>query len=996
VDCPREDTIVAFADGSISAAQRSRIEAHIDGCPECAALVADASTSHAASLDTRAMGGASSHETPVRTTSGERSRGTLAPSTRLGRYMVLEELGEGGMGRVYSAYDPELDRRIALKLLRPELAGRKDPSMGHARLLREAQAMARLSHPNVLTVHDVGEVDPRTLEGDVQAQPSGLSNDKPLVFIAMELVDGRDLRAWCNEQERSWGEVLAVFLDAGEGLAAAHAAGLLHRDFKPDNVLIDREDHVRVMDFGLARAVDDRPSHRRSADLEPSINRSLDDSLTRTGTAMGTPAYMAPEQWTTADIDARADQFAFCISFWEALYGRRPFRGKSEAALREAVASGVVEPPENRRGVPAWLHRAVMRGLQVDREQRHASMRALLDELRARPRRRRILGWSGAGSMVFLAVGAIAYQGGRSTRDTSCRSAPEAFDTIWSPGQRTRIEEAFAGTQVPFADSAWKSARDSIDSYRTRWVSSHTETCEATHVHGSQSTELLDLRMDCLQRQLTALQALLELFATADTGVVEKAPLATARLPDPHACTNIETLRARVPADPRIRDEVAAMRDELTRARVGLHTGRPGDAAEVAERIAASARTLDHVPLEAEALRTLGDALDGRGEVDEASSTLRRALVLAERAADDELASSIWASLTFIDGFARGHTDVGLLAADYADAKLSRVGPNPQAQAQLHSNRASALYAAGRLAEATRHQREAVDTITNARGQHDLLRARFLLNLGAYQLAAGELESALVSHRTSLDIHEAELGPDHPSLVRQYAGLGSVLHTMGRSDDARVHLERALSIAQTQPDPDRRVLASVLNNLGNVLSRLGEQQQALERLEQSLALRRALLGEDNPDIAQSLDNIGNVLLALDRPEDALARHEEALRLRHRTQGDEHPWLAYSLHGIGESRLARGQVDEAIEALEQALSIGESDAPDRAATEFALARALWEGKRQHARVLELARDAHARMTGHGDASRAETVQQWLAERGMAAVPPSGSEHEHALR
>jgi eukaryotic-like serine/threonine-protein kinase len=926
-----------------------------------------------AELETRVTE-AASVQTPVRPSAGERSRGTLSPSTRLGRYVVLEELGEGGMGRVYAAYDPELDRRIALKLLRPELAGKKDPSMGHARLLREAQAMARLSHPNVLTVHDVGEVDPTTMDGE-GAHPR--PRDKPLVFIAMELVEGRDLRAWSNERDRPWREVLTAFLGAAEGLAAAHSAGLLHRDFKPDNVLIDDDGHVRVMDFGLARAVDERPSSRGPADVEPSGSGSLDASLTCTGTAMGTPAYMAPEQWKSGEIDARADQFAFCVSLWEALYGARPFRGSNEAALRAAVLRGIGGPPEDRRGVPTWLHAAIVRGLQVDPARRHASMRALIDELRSRPRRQRTLRVSGAAVLLSLGVGGLAYHEGRSTRSSPCSGASDAFDAIWSPIRRTQIEDAFRATEVAFAEAAWKNASDSIESYRERWVRRHTETCEATHVHGSQSTELLDLRIDCLQRQLVGLQALLELFAAADAAVVESAPVAATKLVEPSTCAHMETLRARTPSDPAIREKVADLRDELARARVQLDTGRPGEVVEIAERVVDAAQTLDDPPLEAEAMRTLGDALDRRGEVEAASTTLRRAVVLAERASDDELASVIWAALAFIDGFARGHTDAGLLAADYAEAKRSRVGPDPVAQAQIDSNRASALYAGGRLAEAVQYQRAAVERVAN--GAHELVRARFLLNLGSFQIASGELEEALTSLQTSQALFEAELGPDHPALVQVFAALGTVHHAMGHNEQSRARIERALALLEAHPDPDRRMLANVLNNLANVLSSLDEPEEALKRLERALALRRELLSEDNPDIAQSLDNIGGALLKLGRPKDALAHHEEALELRQRTQGKDHPFLAYSLHGIGVCQLALEHAGAAVEALERALAVTEAEAPGRAATEFALAQALWAAKQRSTRTLSLAREAHARMTRHGDTENAEKIRRWLEER-----------------
>jgi serine/threonine protein kinase len=297
--------------------------------------------------------------------------------TKIGRFTVLRVLGEGGMGIVFAAYDDELDRRVALKLVRPSLY---PGSNGPTRMLREAQALAKLSHPNVVQVYEVGQV-----EGQV--------------FLALEFVRGVTLREWLAEASRPWRAVVEIFVQAGRGLAAAHAHGLIHRDFKPDNVLIDRDGRARVLDFGLARAegtagVDEysEPSHTMSSS-------SFDASLTATGTLLGTPAYMSPEQFRRAPADARSDQFGFCVSLYEGLFGIRPFSGRTIEELAKEMCCGRMVAPTDRRGVPAWLTRAVMRGLAVDPEARWPSMDALLDHLSQRSQHAR--------SRVAL-VGAIA------------------------------------------------------------------------------------------------------------------------------------------------------------------------------------------------------------------------------------------------------------------------------------------------------------------------------------------------------------------------------------------------------------------------------------------------------------------------------------------------------------------------------------------------------------------------------------------------------------
>src|SRR5258707_610263 len=235
------------------------------------------------------------------------------------------------MGVVYAAYDPELDRKVAVKLLRAEADTKSNARAAQARLLREAQAMARLSHPNVISVHDVGALGTQ-------------------VFIAMEFVEGKTLTRWLKEKPLTPREIVQTFLQAGKGLAAAHAAGLVHRDFKPDNVLIGNDGRIKVLDFGLARAVEDVVGDAPT--LPPQVvasglstPRQLEARLTRSGAFLGTPAYMAPEQLLGKTIDARADQFSFCVALYEALYGERPFAANSIEEVASAVVESKIRPP---------------------------------------------------------------------------------------------------------------------------------------------------------------------------------------------------------------------------------------------------------------------------------------------------------------------------------------------------------------------------------------------------------------------------------------------------------------------------------------------------------------------------------------------------------------------------------------------------------------------------------------------------------------------------
>ncbi|MBL8945680.1 MAG: protein kinase, partial [Myxococcales bacterium] len=384
--CPSADAIVQFVAGGLDEAARQQMELHIDGCPDCASLVHEANAGMGQT--TRRYGEDSSPPSEL----GELSRGAS-----VSRYIILSLLGEGGLGRVYLAYDPELDRKVAIKLMRD---GKEASEEVTARLLREGRAMARLAHPNVVVVHDIG-----------------MSALGP--FIAMDVVEGGTLRQWLAAAPRTWQQIRDMFVAAGRGLEAAHAVGLVHRDFKPTNVLVGLRDQVLVTDFGLARAFGDA---REGAPIDVGLRLpGFDAALTRTGTVMGTPAYIAPEQLRGRTVDARADQFSFCVSLYEALFGVRPFAADDLVDYLRAVATGEPQPPRARREVPNALRKALLRGLADDPTKRHGDMGALL----------RALTWDRRARRRHLALGlaAIALAGAGVGVGFALQPAPPADPT---------------------------------------------------------------------------------------------------------------------------------------------------------------------------------------------------------------------------------------------------------------------------------------------------------------------------------------------------------------------------------------------------------------------------------------------------------------------------------------------------------------------------------------------------------------------------------------
>lgn len=337
----------------------------------------------------------------------------------------MDRVGTGGMGVVYSAYDPELDRKVALKLLHRDLGSGTLASSGRVKLIREAQALARVSHPNVVGVHDVGEH-----EGNV--------------FLALEFVDGRTLRSWLQEEPRSPSKIVETFIAAGRGLAAAHQAGIIHRDFKPDNVLVGHDGRVRVTDFGLAQ---DTPGRELSSSRDPWITgptgAGLREEARRHNPVVGTPAYMAPEQFLGLELDARCDQFSYCVTLWEALYGSHPFESSSLSGLAFNVIEGVSSPPSAGAKVPGWLLRVLQRGIARRPESRHASMDELLDALCDDPAvaRGRWLRWGGAatfgGGLVATAL-LLAWTPQATPARALATSSPESGTTRAGPSSSRR------------------------------------------------------------------------------------------------------------------------------------------------------------------------------------------------------------------------------------------------------------------------------------------------------------------------------------------------------------------------------------------------------------------------------------------------------------------------------------------------------------------------------------------------------------------------------
>lgn len=588
--CPDIERIRGSLPEAPSAASRRQIDEHVAGCETCraeASLKADESSGFAETLRRSDAPGVPAPGAPV----AIETSAPLPYGAPIGRYLVLHRLGSGGMSVVYAAFDPQLDRKVALKLLRTDAV----PFGGQAVLENEARALARLSHPNVVAVHDVGAV---------QGQ----------VYLAMELVDGDTLTEWLRAQPRSAQEVLVTVRAAGAGLAAAHSAGLVHRDFKPENVMVGRDGRVRVTDFGLARAT---------------------HGIRRTGTTgeyfVGTPAYMAPEQLSGEAADASSDQFAFCMALYEALFGGAPFGGETAGSRLEEIRAGRIRPIVSRRHVSSRIRRAVLRGLSADPQARFASMEELLGELSYVTPRSRIAA-AIALSVVLVAVGVAAWLPSSASR---CTGAAQRFESAWNENQKAEVRRALLATNVPYAARTWERIEHELDAYAARWKSAHTEACEATRVRDEQPEDVLLLRMDCLQQRLNEAAALVHVLTRADEATVRSASTAVGALGWIDQCLDLRALEAgvRLPNDPAARAAAEKLQQRAAEVKAHLTSAQYEVGLERSRSLVDDARKLQLAATEAEALLLLAQFETLRGQLRTRSrSSWTRSWSLAVRA----------------------------------------------------------------------------------------------------------------------------------------------------------------------------------------------------------------------------------------------------------------------------------------------------------------------------------------------------------------------------
>jgi tetratricopeptide (TPR) repeat protein len=930
----------------------------------------------------------------------------------IGRFVVLGVLGTGGMGVVYSAYDPHLDRKVAIKVLTAEAASASGAD-AHTRLLREAQAMAKIRHPNVIVVHEVGMLGEH-------------------VFVAMEFADGGTLRDWLTTRKRDQREILDVFTQAGRGLAAAHAAGLVHRDFKPDNVLLSSDGTARVTDFGLVgvmseRAEDDTVREPRVpeglGELSKSGSTPLTEDLTRTGAIMGTPRYMAPEQFRGTTATARTDQFAFCVALYEAVYGERPFAGVTYAELCTNVLIGTMQPVPKGAHVPGWLRKVLVRGLSLDPAARFASMNELLAALHRDPRKRRLTAILAVSALVVVGAGAAAAlwlrpdaDGGASPCEIEAR---KRIDAAWSVSAAQQLQTRFAHSGRPYAELAAKNARAALDRYGTRWRELATDVCAAEKANSGPAPELLVRRHACLDSRLDELRTVVALLTGEDNAAfVDHAGAITGGLGDLGPCTDASALMAApgVPAAA-IAPQVAELQRQLEVARARGAAGEFKASGDKAKEILAKAKPLAWAPLDQHAHAVLGEMdlylldPDARNELmtaaalatanhldRDAADALRLAQIAAAtsrvpeavatlspiaRAAAERTGDKTLVVLADIDrarSIVRLHEweaggaacRSGLAAAQQIDSK--------RALEEAYNCMVEALTPLGAHAELDPLLDKLIEEKSKELGAEHPVVADYLVQRAHGEVLQGKLEQAHKDAQRVVDIYAKLYPPKHFKVAQGYDELADVLFAEGKSDEAMALQEKALAATDESRPEQMITIVQLLISLAmeeNDKPGKAHHDAAIARFQHAKDLVEKQSGTDSLELAVLLINYGQVR-SEDSVEESLAllRQSKEIFQHHKDPRISAPATAMAIVAINAKRYA-----DALKYAEESLAALDANAPPSqvAHVKELIAMSLWETHGDHQRARKLAtesRDIWAKL-GPQAAPQVKKLDTWLA-------------------
>ncbi len=829
-----------------------------------------------------------------------RARAGLKSGDSVGRYVVLHRLGAGAMGEVYAAYDPDLDRRVAIKVLRAEPDADGSSDQRQLQLQKEAQSLAKLAHPNVVAVYDVGVHE--------------VAGGAPEVFLAMEFVAGSTLSDWVARARPSWREVLRVLTAAGSGVAAAHDAGVVHRDLKPDNVMLGDDGRVRVMDFGLADSGARHP-HRRDVtdggDEQPQTHAGL----------VGTPAYMAPEGFAGGGGTRYSDQFSYCVMLWEALYGQRPFAGKTLPELSTNVCGGRIESPRDERGVPSWLRTVVERGLSVDETQRHPSMAALVSALRRGEgtRRRRQVG-AAVAIVAVVGFGLGAWQRARVVRsEQTCRDDARSVATWWE-SERDALRKTLADSEASYARFTSEAVSRRVDEWVERFVDGRAQRCTAPGVLTVVAPEA-DATRWCFDAHALELRGLVEVLGQAGTPAIDVALEEVSELADPRQCADA-AFATGVSAPPAEQaDRALALVQMLARARALAAAGGVDDGLALARRALAEAETLAWPPLVARARVAEGELLSDSSEQAEAERVLSDAYFDADAAGDDETAELAARLLAYLVGHDLARPDDGELWLRLAAAAGQRRGEaDAFAAAQREAVAGALAYTRGQYTQARERYQRARASLSELLGAEHPRVATVVMNLASTEFSLGERDQALAGFEHARDMYERIYGENHPTLAGILNNLSAAYRHGGDRATARTYLARAVKLREASQGPRNTRTINTLLNLAILDDELGDTAAARDGIARVYELTRDTVGDSNPFMAHVLTvdgklhyDAGDLAGARDRLDRAAAMYEATL-------GPEHVELATTLASLAAVLEAQGELAQAIDATRRSAEI----------------------------------------------------------------------------
>jgi eukaryotic-like serine/threonine-protein kinase len=713
---------------------------------------------------------------------------------RLERYALSRKLGAGAGGSVHAAWDPRLGREVAIKLVRSRRA--PDHVQAERDLVREARALARLAHPNVVNVFDVGRYDP----------PSGLPGSGG-VFIVMELVRGETLRAWL-EQPRTWQEICTIIIQAARGVAAAHEVGVVHRDLKPSNLLVGGDGRLRVADFGIAhltRAPAEARAHDEGTITGVHREDGRDEETTAPGERViaGTPRYMAPEQHRGETPDARADQYALCVTAFEALVGQPPFQGTTLAELRDAKHLGQIAVPPGSR-VPRRLLRVLERGLAVAPQDRHPSMDALATALlrclrRPRPSALAVV----TGSALAIGVAAATMAPSRA----ACNGASRMAATYGADDRRAAVR-AFVATGAPHAAVSWARVDDRLSRFASEWIDAYETACTAV------ITDRRAGRLRCLDGGRFEVDALVAMLRDANTETVTRAAELIEELPQPSRCLSAEPVGRANAADLLQRALARAYQKKWAGFAVERRAGRYHTLEHVLLRELEAVRSLGDGPLLVEALVTTGDVLAEVGRIEEAEALLEEAYWYGLESGSTHEAARAAVRLVAVTGGAR--PDEALDWVRHAEALIDR-HPDLLVAGRLWSNVADVLELADRLEEGQAAIDRAIALLEQVPPEQRALpiAAAFNIrgNLAVKRDALTDAEADYVRAHAAL---QHALGPEHPDTAKALSNVARVLIYTGHFDDGRLRQREALRHLEAALGADHDAVATALVALAQI------------------------------------------------------------------------------------------------------------------------------------------------------------------------------------